>query len=54
MINIHSLGGNQDTWEINEYGLYNLVFMSKKPEAESFKKGLLMKYPLLSENMELI
>ncbi|MDO8159663.1 phage repressor protein/antirepressor Ant [Bacillus toyonensis] len=31
-------GGKQNLIHVNEYGLYNLVFMSKKPQAKEFKK----------------
>ncbi|WP_420974856.1 phage antirepressor [Bacillus thuringiensis] len=38
MINIHTLGGIQDTWGINESGLYSLIMTSRKPQAKAFKK----------------
>ncbi|MED0901390.1 BRO family protein [Bacillus nitratireducens] len=38
VISNDTLGGKQKLVHVNEYGLYNLVFMSKKPEAKEFKK----------------
>ena len=35
-----TLGGNQEVVIINESGLYNAVFGSKKPEAKDFKKWI--------------
>lgn len=35
---ITTLGGNQDMWCVNEYGLFNLVLASRKPEAKLFKR----------------
>lgn len=31
-------GQNRDMWFVNESGLYNLVFQSRKPEAKAFRK----------------
>lgn len=31
-------GQNRKTWFINESGLYNLIFQSRKPEAKTFRK----------------
>lgn len=31
-------GGNQETWVINESGLYNVILRSDKPEAKPFRK----------------
>ena len=33
-----SLGRNQDTTVINESGLYNIILLSRKPEAKKFKR----------------
>ena len=33
-------GGTQEMWCVNEYGLYNLVIASRKPEAKSFKRWI--------------
>ncbi|MCQ6530618.1 phage antirepressor [Bacillus mycoides] len=38
VINIHTPGGSQDTWGINEGGLYSLIMTSRKPQAKAFKK----------------
>lgn len=35
---IRTLGGEQNLLAINEYGLYNLVLSSRKPEAKAFKR----------------
>lgn len=35
---VHSLGGPQETFCVNESGLYNLIFMSRKPVAEAFRR----------------
>lgn len=35
---IHSNGGFQDTWLINESGLYSLILKSKLPSAKKFKR----------------
>jgi prophage antirepressor-like protein len=32
------LGRKQETWIVNESGLYNLIFRSNKPEAKAFRK----------------
>ncbi len=37
---IRTLGGNQDLLTVNEYGLYNLIFTSRKPEARRFKRWI--------------
>lgn len=36
--NVYTLGGNQKMAIVNESGLYNLIFKSRKPEAKSFRK----------------
>lgn len=33
-------GGRQEMWCVNEYGLYNLVLASRKPEAKKFKRWI--------------
>ena len=33
-------GGNQNLLTVNEYGLYNLVLSSRKPEAKEFKRWI--------------
>lgn len=38
VISNDTLGGNQKMSAINEAGLYNLIFSSKKPEAKPFKR----------------
>lgn len=35
---LDTLGGKQNVNAINEYGLYNLIFGSRKPEAKQFKR----------------
>ena len=35
---IDALGRNQETFIINESGLYNVIFQSRKPEAKEFKR----------------
>lgn len=35
-----SLGRNQNTYIVNEFGLYNLVLKSRKPEAKQFKRWI--------------
>ena len=35
---VHPLGGQQDTWLINESGLYSLILKSKLPSAKKFKR----------------
>lgn len=37
---VHSLGGAQSTTCVNEPGLYRLIFASRKPAAEAFKRWL--------------
>ena len=45
-----NLGGKVgETNLVNEYGLYNLVLGSRKPEAKNLKDGLLIKLYLKSE-----
>ena len=36
--NCDTLGGTQELTVINESGLYNLIFQSRKPEAKAFRK----------------
>jgi len=38
MRTIHVSGQNRQTWLVNEAGLYELMFSSRKPEAKAFKK----------------
>lgn len=40
MYTIHTLGGDQSMIVISEPGVYRLVFRSRKPEAERFKRWL--------------
>lgn len=35
-----TLGGKQELRMVNEYGLYNLVFGSRKPEAKAFRRWI--------------
>lgn len=35
-----TLGGRQNLNAVNEYGLYNLVLSSRKPEAKAFKRWI--------------
>lgn len=35
-----TLGGKQNLNVVNEYGLYNLVLASRKPEAKAFKRWI--------------
>ena len=35
---VDTLGGRQEVGAVNEYGLYTLVFKSRKPEAHQFKR----------------
>ena len=37
---IRTLGGEQHVLTINEYGLYNIVLSSRKPEAKAFKRWI--------------
>lgn len=42
--NVYTLGGNQDMWFLTEYGVYEVLFQSRKPIAKQFKeqvKGIL-------------
>lgn len=36
--NVYTLGGNQETWFLNEDGLYEVLMQSRKPIAKQFKK----------------
>ena len=38
VVNTDTLGGKQEMRVINESGLYNLIFRSRKPEAKKFRK----------------
>lgn len=38
VISSDTLGGNQELTIVNESGLYNLIFRSRKPEAKRFRK----------------
>lgn len=35
---IDTLGGNQEMWCVNEYGLFNLILSSRKKSAKQFKR----------------
>lgn len=37
---IDSIGRKQRVYIINEYGLYDLIFLSRKPEAKAFKRWI--------------
>ena len=37
---MHTLGGTQRLAVVNEYGLYNLILGSRKPEAKDFKRWI--------------
>lgn len=37
---MHTLGGTQRLAVVNEYGLYNLILGSRKPEAKGFKRWI--------------
>jgi prophage antirepressor-like protein len=37
---VDTLGGKQEMTAINEYGLYNLILTSRKPEAKQFKRWI--------------
>ncbi|OAV64305.1 putative phage-encoded protein [Bacteroidales bacterium Barb6XT] len=37
---IYTLGGNQEMAIVNESGLYNLIFQSRKPNAKMFRKWI--------------
>ena len=39
-VRLDTPGGKQDIAAINEYGLYNLVLSSRKPEAKEFKRWI--------------
>lgn len=38
---IQTRGGPQEVWCVNEFGLYNLILGSRKPEARAFKRWLI-------------
>lgn len=38
IISSYTLGGNQNLLAVNEFGLYNLVLSSRKPQAKAFKR----------------
>ena len=38
VICIHTPGGTQSAWHVNESGLYQLIFQSRKPQAKSFTR----------------
>lgn len=40
IISSYTLGGNQNLLAVNEFGLYNLVLASRKPEAKAFKRWI--------------
>lgn len=40
LVKLDTPGGKQDIAAINEYGLYNLVLSSRKPEAKEFKRWI--------------
>jgi len=35
---VYTLGGGQETTVVNESGLYNLIFTSRKPQAKAFRR----------------
>lgn len=37
---IDTLGGNQEMWCVNEYGLFNLILASRKRSAKQFKRWI--------------
>lgn len=39
-VQVDTLGGKQKVAAVNEYGLYNLVLSSRKPEAKAFKRWI--------------
>lgn len=39
-VEVDTLGGQQKMTAINEYGLYNLVLASRKPQAKAFKRWI--------------
>lgn len=39
-LKVDTLGGKQEMATVNEYGLYNLVLSSRKPEAKEFKRWI--------------
>lgn len=39
-VEVDTLGGKQGMTAVNEYGLYNLVLSSRKPEAKEFKRWI--------------
>lgn len=36
--NVYTRGGSQETWFVTEYGLYEILMLSRKPIAKEFKK----------------
>lgn len=40
MNNVHTLGGNQESWFLTEDGLYEVLMQSRKPIAKQFKKAV--------------
>ncbi len=40
IVNIYTLGGNQDKCTVSEAGLYSLILRSRKPEAKAFKRWI--------------
>lgn len=37
---VDTLGGTQEMGAVNEYGLYSIIMMSRKPEAKQFKRWI--------------
>jgi anti-repressor protein len=37
---VDTLGGSQEMGAVNEYGLYSIIMMSRKPEAKQFKRWI--------------
>ena len=46
---MHTPGGEQNVGIVNEYGLYNLILGSRKPEAKAFRRWITIRFiiPLL-------
>ena len=40
VVSTDTLGGKQEVTAVNEYGLYNIVLSSRKPEAKAFKRWI--------------
>lgn len=40
LVELDTLGGRQEVTAVNEYGLYNIVLSSRKPEAKAFKRWI--------------